>query len=95
MIQDVTRQPQPGVIGGMVDLGKDFLTVTSNLFRSNQADIEQGTLSAEQGSNYDPAIVSLSETLTADRPATATSQAIPWALLAVAGLALVLIARMK
>lgn len=95
MIQDITRQPQPGLIGGMVDLGRDLLTVTANMVRSNQADIQEGETSAEQGQNYDPAIVSLSETLTADRPATATAQTIPWMLLAVAVIAFVVIARMK
>lgn len=95
MITDITRQPQPGLIGGMVDLGKDLLAVTANMVNTITQSTEEGQTSIDQGRDYDPAIVSLQETLTADRPETAKAQVIPWALLALAGLAIVLIARSK
>jgi hypothetical protein len=83
MIQDITRQPQTGMIGGLTDFMVDFKAVTDNLFRSNDANPQDGTTSTEMGADHDPSLVSLSETLTPDRPAGAVAQAIPWGILAV------------
>lgn len=85
MIQDITRQPQEGVIGGMRDLTAQITQASRAFVESNATDVAEGFTSPAQGRDYDAAIVCNQETLTADHEGKNLQKAIPWAALIVLG----------
>lgn len=78
MIEDITRQPQEGVIGGLRDLTAEIRAVAVNRSSAVTANVSDGFTSTEQGRDHDPFLVALREVLTPDEPGNAASKAIPW-----------------
>lgn len=85
MRQDITGQPEPGVIGGIPDLSTAIATVNRNFTSANQAIIPEGFTSFEQGRDYDAAAETKAQTLTADTPEKNIGKNIPWALVLAGG----------
>ena len=94
MIQDITGQPQAGLIGGMRDLLVDIGVVNDKTSKAQNESAGFQT-SPEQGADYDAGEVSLLETLSPDRLLEALNKTIPWWLLAFGGLAVFFILKRK
>ncbi len=77
MIEDITRQPQAGKIGGVPDLMVAITSVERN-FSDAFRGLMNGETSPEQGRDHDQVLVSHSETLTPDRLGANFSKVVPW-----------------
>ena len=81
MIQDITGQPQPGVIGGMTDLETVIKSVNRNFGDAYEAKLEDAVIG--QGKSFDPVLVAHAETINADTKTKTAVQAVPTVLLVI------------
>ena len=92
---DVSGQPTAGVIGGMTDLTSQITQVSVNRSPADLANVQEGFTSREQGSDYDPVLVSQAETINPDTMGITVAKAIPFVPLLIAGVILYFILRGK
>lgn len=95
MIEDITRQPIAGVIGGMTDLTSQITQVSINRSPADLANVQEGFTDPVQGNDYDPVLVSQAETINPDTMGLTVAKAIPFVPLLIAGVILYFVLKGK